>query len=151
MMLLLTRSVLCILLLSCSVLLSGLFLSCLAEPRISTRACFCQPCLAVLGTLPSSPILRLGGPQDLPLLKNIHNRFSFSLSRQSTVLPPEPSPMPARVDDECMRLTGHGAIDGSTHSLTRLRDKAGRSVRGAERRSDTVPCNFKNSHLTDFR
>lgn len=44
-----------------------LVLSCLAEPRISTRACFCQPCVAILGTLPSSPILRLGGPQDLPL------------------------------------------------------------------------------------
>lgn len=73
--------------------------------------------------------------------------------RQSTVLPPEPSPMPARAGTKCLRLTGNGAIDGSTHSLslTRLRDKAGRSVRGTERRSDTVPCNFKNSHLTDFR
>lgn len=38
--------------------------------------------------------------------------------RQSTVLPPEPSPMPARVDNKCLRLTGNGAIDGSTHSLS---------------------------------
>lgn len=67
MILSLTQPVACV---SCSLLLCAPVkpvLSCLAEPRISTRACFCQPCLAVLGTLPSSPTLRLGGPQDLPL------------------------------------------------------------------------------------
>ena len=62
------------------------------------------------------------------------------------------NPMPARVG-ECLRLTGSGAIDGSNplHALSCETRQGGHSVRGAERRSDTVPCNFKNSHLTGFR